>query len=54
MDLLRGKEGVEEFDITVIIETWVNNESKSVLSEFKIAGCQVFHVERDVVGGQCS
>ncbi len=36
IDLLKGKECVEEFDVMAITETWVDTANKNFLSEYEI------------------
>ncbi len=46
IDLLRGKVCVENFDIIAVTETWIDTNSKNFLSEFKIEGYELIHVDK--------
>ena len=37
---------MENFDIIVITETWIDTGNKNFLSEFKIEGYELFHEDR--------
>ncbi len=46
MDLLRGVNAMEKFDIIVITESWMDLDSKHFTTEFEIEGYKLFNFDR--------